>query len=127
MPACSTLILNGQRFLVAEDETIIAMLLEDVIESCGGIVMATATSCDEARVALSTYKLDAMILDARLRDGSSEDIVTVATGRNVAVLVCTGSAPQALPPAFRNLPVLSKPWQRDELVDALGKLIAVAD
>ena len=36
--------LNGQRFLIAEDEVIIAMLFEDVIERCGGTVVPIGDS-----------------------------------------------------------------------------------
>ena len=120
-------ILSGQRFLVAEDETIIAMLINDVIEWCGGTVVATATSCSEVIVALGMHALDVIILDVHLRGGSSEAIVAVAQSNNVAVLVCTGSDPKTLPLAFRNLPVLNKPCQRDDLVQAMAKLIAMAD
>lgn len=127
MAVSSTPVLSGQRFLVAEDETIIAMLLEDVIEWCGGKVVATATSCSEVIVALGMHGLDAVILDVHLRDGSSEAIVAIAQSNNVAVLVCTGSDPKTLPLAFCNLPVLNKPWQRDDLVQAMAKLFAVAD
>lgn len=120
-------ILDGQRFLIAEDEGTIAMLIEDVIERCGGTVVATVKPCDEAAYALITHELDAIILDVHLQGGTSENIVAMANSKNIPVLVCTGSDPKSLPPAFRNLPVLRKPWQSKDVDRALAQLFAVSD
>lgn len=119
-------ILTGQRFLIAEDEAIIAMLLEDVVEQCGGTVLAIARSCDEVFKALGDHEFDAIILDVHLQGGTSEDVVTIARGKNVRVLVCTGSDPEALSPAFRNLPLLRKPWHSPDVDRALAQLFAAA-
>lgn len=122
----TTQILAGQQFLVAEDEAIIAMLLEDIIDRCGGTVVATAKSCAEVFEALGMHAINAIILDVHLQGGSSEEVVAVAADKNIAVLVCTGSAPHTLSPAFRNLPVLKKPWQGDDVDRALAQLFAEA-
>lgn len=118
-------ILHGRCFLIAEDEAIIAMLLEDVIEQRGGAVLATANACDEAMEALDAHEVDAIILDVHLKGGTSEDVVSVARAKNIPVLVCTGSEAQALSPPFRNLPVLRKPWRSEDLEQALAKLFSV--
>ena len=123
----TTLILSGRRFLIAEDEAIIAMLLEDVVEQSGGTVTATANSCDEVLAALGAHPIDAIILDVHLQGGTSEDVVAIANGKNIPVLVCTGSDPKSLPSAFRDLPVLRKPWQGRDVDRALVQLFAVSD
>jgi CheY-like chemotaxis protein len=117
--------LKGRRFLVAEDEAIIAMLLEDMIEQLGGEIVGTAKACDEALAALESSNLDAIILDVHLKGGTSEDVVAAAAGKSVPVLVCTGSDAQALPPAFRDLPILQKPWQSEDVEIALNQLFNV--
>lgn len=127
MANCPTQILNGQRFLIAEDEAIISMLLEDVVEQSGGTVVATAKSCDEVFEVLGAHAVDAIILDVHLQGGTSEEVVAIASGKNIPVLVCTGSDPKSLPPAFRNLPVLRKPWQSKDVDRALAQLFAVID
>lgn len=127
MASCPTPVLNKQRFLIAEDEAIIAMLLEDVVEQCGGTVLAVAKSCDEVFEALGVHEFDAIILDVHLQGGTSEDVVTIARGKNIRVLVCTGSNPEALLPAFRDLPLLRKPWQGQDIDRALAQLFAAAD
>lgn len=116
--------LNGQRFLIAEDEFIIAMLLEDMVERCGGTVVATAKSCDEVFEALGMYAIDALILDVHLHGGTREDIVAIAKLKEILILVCTGSDPRTLGPAFRDLPVLQKPWQSKVVDQALVQLLA---
>ena len=118
--------LNRQRFLIAEDEVIIAMLLEDMIEQRGGMVVATAKSCDEVFEALGTHAIDAIILDVHLNGGTSEDVVAIAKLKDVQILVCTGSDPATLPPVLRNLPVLQKPWQTEDVDQALVQLFVAA-
>lgn len=122
----SPLTLSGQRFLIAEDESIIAMLLEDVIEQLGGKIVSTAKACNEALAALKTTDLDAIILDVHLKGGTSEDVIAAAVVKNVPVLVCTGSDTLALPIAFRGLPILKKPWHNEDVEVALAKLFRVA-
>lgn len=119
-------ILSRQRFLIAEDEAIIAMLLEDVVERLGGNIVSTAKSCSEALAALETVTLDAIILDVHLKGGTSETVVAAAIEKGVPVLVCTGSDPQTLSPAFRNLLVLKKPWQSEDVEMALVQLFSAA-
>ena len=119
-------ILNGQRFLIAEDEAITSMLLEDVIERLGGKIIGKAIACGEALAALKTADIDAIILDVHLKGGTSEDVVAAATDKNVPILVCTGSDGQALPPAFRNFPILKKPWQSEDVEVALAQLFSTA-
>ena len=111
--------------MIAEDEEIIAMLLEDEIERCGGAVFATANASDRAFEALDAHEVDAIILDVHLEGGTSEGVVAIARARNIPVLVCTGSDAQALPPAFRNLPVLRKPWRIEDFEQALARLFSV--
>lgn len=117
--------LSGKRFLIAEDDAIIAMLIEDVINLSGGAVVAIAPACDNALDVLDAHELDAIILDVHLRGGTSEDVVAIAEAKNIPVLVCTGSATQAMSPAFRNLPVLRKPWRTKDLEQALSSLFSV--
>lgn len=114
--------LNGQRFLIAEDEVLIAMLLDDVVTRLGGVVAATARVCDSALAAVEAGGIDAVILDVHLHGGTSETVLAAAMARNVPVLVCTGSDTDALPSAFRNLPLLKKPWQDEEAESALEQL-----
>ncbi len=118
--------LEGQRLLIAEDEAIIAMLLADVIERLGGVVVGTVKTCAEVITALETSNIDAVILDVHLRGGTSEAVVVAAQERAVPILVCTGSDTQTLPAAFRALPVLKKPWQSEDVDASLNRLFAAA-
>lgn len=102
------------------------MLLEDVIKRLGGKIVIKAKACNEALAALETTDLDAIILDVHLKGGTSEDVVAAAGVKKVPVLVCTGSDPQALPIAFRGLPILKKPWQSEDVEDALAQLFSAA-
>ena len=119
-----TTVVQGQRILIAEDEAIIAMLLENVIERLGGEVIGTARTCAEVLAALETAQMDAIILDVHLKGGTSETVVIAAQKRAVPVLVCTGSDALSLPSAFLNLPILKKPWHSEDVDAALNQLFS---
>lgn len=122
MEDCTTQSLIGQRFLIAEDEALIAMLLEDVIERCGGMIVATVDSCEKACKVLSELAPDAIILDVHLQGGTSEDVIAIAKTQNIPVLICTGSDPESLPAIFRNMPILMKPWNSEDAEQAFAQL-----
>ncbi len=118
--------LNGKRILIAEDEAIIAMILEDVVERIGGVIVQTARSCEDALVAIETLSVDAVILDVHLSGGTSEAIIAAADKKRIPVLVSTGSDRMSLPDAFRALPMLQKPWQSEDVQTALAQLFSTA-
>jgi CheY-like chemotaxis protein len=121
----NSIVLSGRRFMIAEDEIVIAMLLEDVIEQLGGQVGSIATSCDKALAAFDSGTFDAIILDVHLEGGTSEAIIAVAVEKGIPVLVSTGSDPQTLPPAFQKLPILKKPWHSHEVEIALAQIFGL--
>jgi CheY-like chemotaxis protein len=122
----SPAILNEHRILIAEDEVIIAMLLEDVIKRLGGEIVSKAKTCNEVLAALDDIPVDAIILDVHLRGGTSEGVVAAAADKNIPVLVSTGSNADELGSVYRNLPILHKPWLSVDVERALVQLLRTA-
>ena len=112
--------LHGMPILIAEDDAIICMMLEDVVEQLGGVVVGTAVSCADAIRILDGELVRLIILDVHLQGGTSEAVVDAAVARGVPILVSSGSDAQGLPPKFRGLPLLSKPWTVREATQAVG-------
>ena len=82
--------------LLAEDEAIIAIELEDSLTGAGFAVAGPFATCAQAEAWLKTGEPDAAILDHALKDGPCDDLVRELSQRAVPTIVFTGhDAPQA--------------------------------
>lgn len=82
--------LQGKRFLVLEDEPLIALDIASEIEALGGQVVADLRSVSAAEKALHTIPFDAAILDHKLADGTSAEIGRALKKQGKPFVFCTG-------------------------------------
>lgn len=117
---------EGKRIFVVEDETLIAMLLEDMLDELGCEVAASATSLHDAIAHVSSGEpIDAAILDVELNDGKSWPVAAALIDRNVPFAFATGHGDLAeLDPRFASTPILGKPFDLDSLRSVLTQLLA---
>src|SRR3954467_13189359 len=101
------------RILIIEDNSMIRMLLEDMLETLGYAVAGEAAQIDEALEAAKTATFDAAILDVDLAGKSCEPVAQALAARQIPFVFATGYGAQALPEAFRDRPTLKKPFQLD--------------
>ena len=59
----------SRSILIVEDEPLIAMMLEDFLESLGHVVGATCESVEEALEKVDAGGFDVAIIDVQLKDG----------------------------------------------------------
>ncbi|HLI17911.1 MAG TPA: response regulator [Rhodanobacteraceae bacterium] len=118
-------LLQGKRALVVEDEPRVAMMVEDLLRDLGCEVVGLATRVDEATAKAETLSFDIALLDVNLGDKQSFPVAEAIAARGLPFVFTTGYSASALPEAFRNRPVLQKPyWFRDlkqVLVSVLSK------
>lgn len=111
------------RALVVEDEYLLLALLEDLLPDLGFNVTARARSLEGALAAAgATGDFDVALVDVNLAGQHSYAAVDKLLEAGVPTLFITGYGTGGLPPRFASLPVLSKPFGRDELDQALGRL-----
>lgn len=109
-----------RNILIVEDEPLIAMMLEDFLESLGHRIVA---SCDGVAAALGhveTGGFDVAILDVQLKDG--ERVWPVAdrlAEKGIPFVVATGGHVEPPPAAHAGAPALSKPYTIDAIEPAL--------
>lgn len=115
--------LAGRRFLVVEDEPIIALAIATSLEEAGAEVVASTGSHNEALKTIQSEDLDAAVLDGNLRGRRVDDIAAALTRRNIPFLFVSGYGRESLPPAFKSVAVLSKPFRQHELTEAAARLI----
>lgn len=115
--------LEGQRVLIVEDEFIIAMDIETAVLQEGCVVVALATSVEQALVQIASHPLDLAILDANLHGKSVERVAEALDDKGVPFLFATGYGIDSLPVGWKARPVLGKPFTAAQLAQALSALL----
>jgi len=109
----------GLRVLVIEDESMVAMLLEDTLAEIGCEVIGIASRFDDAVAKAKSLAFDIAILDVNLNGRKAFSIADLLAERGVAFVVATGYSAISLPASLQRAPVLQKPFRRRDLERAL--------
>lgn len=112
------------RILVIEDESLIAMLLEDLLPEMGYTVESTVGTVKEALELLEQRPIDLAVVDVNLGGESSFPVADVLQRRGIPFLFTTGYGQMGLPEPYSALPVLQKPFRKKDLQAALQALQA---
>jgi PAS domain S-box-containing protein len=115
--------LAGRRFLVVEDEPLIAVNLVDTLKQAGAAQVQNVGTRAEALRVLEERKFDAVLLDANLHGSPVEEIADALSRRNVPFAFVTGYGRSALPAAFQDAPIVSKPFTEQQLLAAASSLV----
>jgi len=112
--------LGSRSILVVEDEPLIAMMLEDFLESLGHKVAGTAETVADALRRIETGGFDVAIVDVHLKGG--EHVWPVAdrlVANNIPFVLATGGHIEPPPPRHAGVPVLVKPYTINAIEPAL--------
>jgi DNA-binding response OmpR family regulator len=114
--------LAGKRILVVEDETMVAMLIEDMLAELGCEIVGPAMRLDHALQLAETAAIDAAVLDINLGGERSDPVADILERRRVPTLFVTGYGQAGRP--GRSDRILQKPYRQAELGEALRTLLA---
>lgn len=118
----------GRRVLVVEDESLVAMLLETILEDMGCVPVGPASTVDEGlEMASSDEPLDAALLDVNVAGKQVFPIAEALKARGVPFVFSTGYGEGGLPDEWRGQPTLQKPFTEAAVRDALMKAMGLAD
>jgi chemotaxis family two-component system sensor kinase Cph1 len=116
--------LSGRRFLVVEDDALLAIGLEDMLKGVGANVVGPAVTLDEAERFAIEEDLSAALLDIRLDDDEVWPVARHLATRGIPFVFSTGHFDRAsLPPEWSERPILTKPVRPLKIIAALTGVI----
>ena len=111
--------------LVVEDEPLIAMMLEDFLESLGHRVHATCESVSEAVRAVDKGGFQLAILDVNLKGENVWPVATRLREKQLPFVLATGGHVDPPPAEFQSVPVIEKPYTIDRVNPAIDAAFAL--
>lgn len=105
--------------LIVEDEPLIAMMLEDFLDSLGHQIAGTAESVEEALEKVDSGGFDVAIIDVHLKGEHVWPVADRLTEKGVPFIVATGGHISPPPPEYADAPILAKPYTIDAIDPAL--------
>lgn len=110
-----------KRVLVLEDSFIIALEAEDILKSIGIDHVEIACNVDDAQLLLAAQCFDFALLDVNLGSQTSFDFAETLIERGLAFGFVSGYADDfVFPPALRNIPRITKPFDQGALAGLLA-------
>ncbi|HUG45645.1 MAG TPA: response regulator [Sphingomicrobium sp.] len=105
--------------LIIEDESLIAMAIEDVLRGCGFTSFDFAVSAEEAVKAAERKCPDLITADVELRPGCGITAVqSICSKQPIPVLFITGS-PGEVMVRMPGHPLVEKPFSTDHIMEAI--------
>jgi DNA-binding response OmpR family regulator len=117
--------LGGAKVLVLEDETLVSMMVEDMLLDLGCVVVGPFAKLDQALAFLASpdNAIDAALLDVNLGGVRSFPMAEALAGKGVPFVFTTGYDESGLPDVWRGRPTLRKPFMMGEMAEALKKAL----
>jgi CheY-like chemotaxis protein len=109
----------GVRVLIIEDETLIALLLEDMLTDLGCTILGSTSTVEAAIEMMDRTPPDIAVLDINLGGEKSYAVAEALAKRGVKFVFSTGYTDGRLEPPWRDRPVLQKPFGQEQLAVAL--------
>ncbi|MFT4096977.1 MAG: HWE histidine kinase domain-containing protein [Rhodoblastus sp.] len=120
----ATRLLDGKVVLLCEDSLLISMDCESLLEELGAVEVLTSASLQQARAALAAKTVDFAILDVNLGSESSLPLAEELARAKTPFAFATGYGEiAAISQRFPHVPVVTKPYTRQDLTEACRKAL----
>ena len=113
---------KGWSVFLVEDETLIRIMVADMLAELGCRVAAETGHIDEVIKLARSTEFDLAILDVNLRGEMIFPVAEAIKARNRPFIFATGYGSSGLPEEYRDRPSLQKPFQ----VETLARMIDAA-
>jgi CheY-like chemotaxis protein len=110
--------------LIVEDEPLIAMMLEDFLESLGHSVSATCDTVGDALTEVERGGFDLAILDVNLKGENVWPVASQLRQRGLPFIIASGGHVDPPPVEFASVPLIEKPYTVDRVTPAINAALA---
>lgn len=117
---------TARTILIVEDEPLIAMMLEDFLETLGHTVADTCETIEQALGRVADGGFDFAILDVNLRGEAVWPVAERLRDGGVPFVVATGGNVAPAPSAFDEVPVIHKPYTMERVSSVIETALASA-
>jgi DNA-binding response OmpR family regulator len=112
-----------QSILLVEDEAMIAMMLEEYVDTLGHHVQGVASTLSEAYAMVEVGGFDLAILDCHLDGEEVWPIAELLERKGIPYILSSGGSINEVPEAFADRPMLSKPYTIGTISDMLAAVL----
>jgi CheY-like chemotaxis protein len=102
---------KGLRVFVVEDETLIRMMVVDMLEGLGHTIAAEAGHLDQAIKLAVSAEFDLAILDVNVDGKFITPVAKLIAARGLPIIFATGYGALGLPEEFNGHAALTKPFE----------------
>lgn len=113
--------------LIVEDETMIRMMVADMLGELGYTIAAETGDIDDAMTLARTAVFDIAILDVNVNGRLISPVADIIAARPRPFVFLTGYGTQGLPENYRDRPTLQKPFQMETLASILDSVMRGQD
>jgi CheY-like chemotaxis protein len=100
----------GASVFLVEDETLLRMMMTEMLEELGHKVIAEAGSIQTAEPLARTSTFDVAVFDINVAGSNITPIAEIVAARGLPFVFVSGYGPEGLPAMFKDKPVLRKPF-----------------
>ena len=112
--------------LIVEDEPLIAMMLEDFLESMGHTIRGTCDTVSQALAEAERGGFDLAILDVNLKGESVWPVAAALRERNIPFVLASGGHDEPPPAEFADTPMIEKPYTIDRVSPIIDAALGTA-
>jgi DNA-binding response OmpR family regulator len=110
--------------LVVEDEPLIAMMLQDFLETLGHRVHASCDSVEGAIGEADKGGFDMAIIDVNLGGETAWPLARKLREKRIPFVIATGGHVEPPPAEFADVPMIEKPYTVDRVSPAIEAALA---
>ncbi len=118
--------IQERRFLVIEDEPLVALELSTILRDAGAEVAGPAATAAQALAMIDSLSLDGALLDGNLQGEGVERVAAALADAGIPFLFVSGYEPDHLPEGY-SAEMLEKPFDPARIVAAAGRLVRVKE
>lgn len=116
--------LNGVKVFVVEDESLVAMQLEDMLDDLGCLVVGTAMRVSGAhRLIDSGIEIDVAILDVNIGGETVYPVAERMREAGIPIVFATGYGRCGVEERWHDCPILQKPYTIQQIEASIDQVL----